>query len=77
MATISAHESPQLQQIDLTKLNIQQLTQIKQQLDQVILKINCLVMLHIKTWFFYLGNCCISRLLDNSKNGSIQIFRFG
>ncbi|XP_044727851.1 probable prefoldin subunit 5 [Chrysoperla carnea] len=34
MATISSKENPQLQQIDLTKLNLQQLTQLKQQLDQ-------------------------------------------
>lgn len=35
MAQISAKEEPHLQQIDLTTLNIQQLTALKQQLDQV------------------------------------------
>lgn len=35
MAQISASENPQLHQIDLTKLNIGQLTQLKQQIDQV------------------------------------------
>lgn len=34
MSQISASEGPMLQQIDLTKLNLQQLTQLKQQLDQ-------------------------------------------
>ncbi|XP_015524430.1 prefoldin subunit 5 [Neodiprion pinetum] len=34
MSQISATEGPMLQQIDLTKLNLQQLTQLKQQLDQ-------------------------------------------
>lgn len=35
MNTISATEEPQLHQIDLTTLNIQQLKQLKQQVDQV------------------------------------------
>lgn len=35
MATISNSEQPQMQQIDLMKLNLQQLTQLKNQLDQV------------------------------------------
>lgn len=35
MSTISSVEQPQMQQIDLMKLNLQQLTQLKQQLDQV------------------------------------------
>lgn len=35
MAQISATEEPHLQQIDLTTLNVQQLTTLKQQLDQV------------------------------------------
>lgn len=35
MSAISSTENPQLHQIDLTKLNIAQLTQLKQQLDQV------------------------------------------
>lgn len=35
MATVSAAPAPGLQQIDLSKLNIQQLAQLKQQLDQV------------------------------------------
>ncbi|XP_026330361.1 probable prefoldin subunit 5 [Hyposmocoma kahamanoa] len=34
MATVSAAPAPGLQQIDLSKLNIQQLAQLKQQLDQ-------------------------------------------
>jgi len=34
MATISHSEQPQMQQIDLMKLNLQQLTQLKNQLDQ-------------------------------------------
>lgn len=34
MSTISATEAPHLQQIDLTKLSLQQLGQLKQQLDQ-------------------------------------------
>lgn len=34
MSTISANEAPHLQQIDLTKLNLQQLTMLKQQLDK-------------------------------------------
>lgn len=34
MSQISSNEGPMLQQIDLTKLNLQQLTQLKQQLDQ-------------------------------------------
>jgi hypothetical protein len=35
MATISSSEQPQMQQIDLMKLSLQQLQQLKQQLDQV------------------------------------------
>lgn len=35
MATISSTEEPGMQQIDLMKLNLQQLTQLKNQLDQV------------------------------------------
>jgi hypothetical protein len=35
MASISTVEQPQMQQIDLMKLNLQQLTQLKNQLDQV------------------------------------------
>lgn len=35
MATIAATEQPQMQQIDLMKLNLQQLQQLKSQLDQV------------------------------------------
>lgn len=35
MATISATEQPQMQQIDLMKLSIPQLQQLRQQLDQV------------------------------------------
>lgn len=35
MAAISATEQPQMQQIDLMKLNLQQLQQLKTQLDQV------------------------------------------
>lgn len=35
MASISNIEQPQMQQIDLMKLNLQQLTQLKNQLDQV------------------------------------------
>lgn len=35
MASISASEQPEMQQIDLMKLNLQQLTQLKNQLDQV------------------------------------------
>lgn len=35
MAQISAREAPHLQQIDLTTLNLQQLSTLKQQLDQV------------------------------------------
>jgi hypothetical protein len=35
MTSISTVEQPQMQQIDLMKLNLQQLTQLKQQLDQV------------------------------------------
>lgn len=35
MTTISNSEQPQMQQIDLMKLNLQQLTQLKNQLDQV------------------------------------------
>lgn len=35
MAAISAKEQPGMQQIDLSSLNIQQLTQIKNQLNQV------------------------------------------
>lgn len=35
MSQITSQEAPQLHQIDLTKLNIAQLTQLKQQLDQV------------------------------------------
>ncbi|GAB0093078.1 Probable prefoldin subunit 5 [Sergentomyia squamirostris] len=34
MATISSNEEPGMQQIDLMKLNLQQLTQLKNQLDQ-------------------------------------------
>lgn len=34
MATISTKEEPGMQQIDLSKLNLQQLTQLKNQLDQ-------------------------------------------
>ncbi|KAG5671733.1 hypothetical protein PVAND_001913 [Polypedilum vanderplanki] len=34
MSTISTTEQPQMQQIDLMKLNLQQLTQLKNQLDQ-------------------------------------------
>ncbi|CAO1422472.1 unnamed protein product [Diamesa tonsa] len=34
MASISASEQPEMQQIDLMKLNLQQLTQLKNQLDQ-------------------------------------------
>lgn len=40
MAQISATEEPHLQQIDLTTLNIQQLTALKQQLDQVNITYN-------------------------------------
>jgi hypothetical protein len=35
MAAISTSEQPHMQQIDLMKLNLQQLTQLKGQLDQV------------------------------------------
>ena len=35
MAQISTTEKPQMQQIDLNTLNLQQLTQLKNQLDQV------------------------------------------
>ena len=35
MSQISATEAPNMQQIDLTTLSIQQLTTLKQQLDQV------------------------------------------
>lgn len=35
MATISDSEAPNLQQVDLTTLNIQQLSALKQQIDQV------------------------------------------
>lgn len=35
MATISAKEQPGMHQIDLMNLNIQQLTQLKNQLNQV------------------------------------------
>lgn len=38
MTTISSSEQPQMQQIDLMKLNLQQLTQLKNQLDQVGMK---------------------------------------
>lgn len=34
MSTISANEAPHLQQVDLTKLSLQQLTMLKQQLDK-------------------------------------------
>lgn len=37
MAQISTTEKPQMQQIDLNTLNLQQLTQLKNQLDQVSL----------------------------------------
>lgn len=40
MAAISAKEQPGMQQIDLSSLNIQQLTQIKNQLNQVRLVSN-------------------------------------
>lgn len=35
MAQISASEQPHMKQIDLTTLNVQQLSTLKQQLDQV------------------------------------------
>lgn len=39
MASISSTEQPQMQQIDLMKLNLQQLQQLKSQLDQVSLNL--------------------------------------
>lgn len=35
MASVSSAPAPGMQQIDLTKLNLHQLAQLKQQLDQV------------------------------------------
>jgi hypothetical protein len=43
MADISTVEQPHMQQIDLMKLNIQQLNQLKQQLDNVSQKIDFLL----------------------------------
>lgn len=40
MATVSSAPAPGMHQIDLSKLNLQQLAQLKQQLDQVSLKIH-------------------------------------
>lgn len=40
MATISAQEQPGMHQIDLMNLNIQQLTQLKNQLNQVSFFLN-------------------------------------
>lgn len=45
MTTISSSEQPQMQQIDLMKLNLQQLTQLKNQLDQVGMK--CFFFYHL------------------------------
>lgn len=79
MSAISASEKPHMQQVDLNTLNLQQLTQLKNQLDQV-----CGIgrgrseMERSINWRYF---CCVSgadrfsRITANSENGSREILR--
>lgn len=67
MASISATEHPEMQQIDLMKLNLQQLTQLKNQLDQV--RINFLLIFQLIINSPVSGTYNFSRFDADIKNG--------
>lgn len=75
MSQISTQENPQLHQIDLTKLNIAQLTQLKQRLDQV-LNVTSNYDKCYKFIFSFTGFKFLSRLSSNIKNSSGEISEF-
>lgn len=68
MSQISLTEQPHLQQVDLTQLNLQQLTQLKQQLDQELMVFqDSLHSLKIAQSKFQESNECLDKFTPNAK----------
>ena len=67
MANVSSGEQHKMQQLDLTKLSLQQLTQLKTQFDQVLKTYNSLINNNNNPRFFiFIGTECVSRFFTNS-----------
>ncbi|XP_015606049.1 prefoldin subunit 5 [Cephus cinctus] len=74
MSQISATEAPHLQQIDLTKLNLQQLTQLKQQLDQELSVFHdSLQTLKIAQNKFQESGSCLDKITPEAKGKEILV----
>ena len=78
MSQISLSEQPQLQQIDLTKLNLQQLTLLKQQLDQELSVFqDSLQTLKIAQTKFQESGSCLDKVTPEAKGKkSYDIYEF-
>lgn len=71
MSTISATEAPHLQQIDLTKLSLQQLGQLKQQLDQELTVFqDSLQTLKVAQNKYQESNLCLDKVTPTAKGKS-------
>jgi len=74
MSTISATEAPHLQQIDLTKLSLQQLGQLKQQLDQELTVFqDSLQTLKIAQSKFQESGSCLDKVTPEAKGKEILV----
>lgn len=68
MSEISLTEQPHLQQVDLTQLNLQQLTQLKQQLDQELVVFqDSLQSLKMAQTRFQESNECLDKFTPEAK----------
>ena len=68
MSQISMTEQPHLQQVDLTQLSLQQLSQLKQQLDQELMTFQeSLQNLKIAQSKFMESNECLDKFTPDSK----------
>ncbi|PZC86064.1 probable prefoldin subunit 5 [Helicoverpa armigera] len=74
MATVSSAPAPGMHQIDLSKLNLQQLAQLKQQLDQEITVFqDSLHTLKIAQGKFMQSGECVEKMTPESKGKSILV----
>ncbi|XP_001608297.1 prefoldin subunit 5 [Nasonia vitripennis] len=74
MSQISLTEQPHLQQVDLTQLSLQQLTQLKQQLDQELMVFqDSLHSLKIAQSKFQESNECLDKFTPNAKGKEILV----
>ncbi|XP_074114504.1 prefoldin 5 [Cotesia typhae] len=74
MSTISASEAPHLQQIDLTKLSLQQLTLLKQQLDKELNVFqDSLQTLKIAQSKFQESGFCLDKVTPEAKGKEILV----